>query len=83
MLKTREKSNRFYGFTSLVFVDLIERLRVAVERRSPKPDMVPRTRLQDVESELAIRNQVSFVLNYVPLVINVKLKLCNNVIMCM
>ena len=41
-------------------VDLIERLRIAVERRSPKPDMVPRARLQDAENELTIRNQVRY-----------------------
>ena len=41
-----------------MFVDLIERLRIAVERRSPKPDMVPRSRLEEAENELTIRNQV-------------------------
>ena len=41
-----------------MFVDLIERLRIAVERRSPKPDMVSRSRLEEAENELTIRNQV-------------------------
>ena len=41
-----------------MFIDLIERLRIAVERRSPKPDMVPRSRLEEAENELTIRNQV-------------------------
>ena len=41
-----------------MFVDLIERLRIAVERRSPKLDMVPRSRLEEAENELTIRNQV-------------------------
>ena len=43
---------------SIVFIDLIERLRIAVERRSPKADMVPRSRLEEAENELTIRNQV-------------------------
>ena len=46
-----------------IFIDLIERLRIAVERRSPKPDMVPRSRLQDTENELTIRNQVRLFIN--------------------
>ena len=38
--------------------DLIDRLRLAAERRSPKPDMVPRRQLDDTEEELAQRTEV-------------------------
>ena len=38
---------------------LIERLRAANERRSPKLDMVPRQRLQEMEEDLETRSQVN------------------------
>lgn len=48
----------YFSCSVLLLVDLIERLQLAAERRSPKHDMVPRSQVEEAEEELGRRTEV-------------------------